>query len=140
MLLPFVFPFSPKSPLLDKKINVEYNLFIYVERIFYMTFINLFFIPVITVYILYKLKNRDLKFGAEYISLYMLSCVAVMISTEGFFYLLNLLFPVGVVTADSGLYSVVAVLAAVAVPFIAKTFKFEIKENSDEKTEETEKE
>lgn len=103
-----------------------------------MTFINLFFIPVISVYILYKLKKRDLKFGAEYISLYMLSCVAVMISTEGFFYLINLLFPVGVITTDSGLYSVVAVLAAVALPLIAKTFKFEIKENGDEKTEETE--
>ena len=94
-----------------------------------LTILNLFFIPMIMLYLFYKLKQRELKLNAEFISLYMVSCSVVAVVTKLLLFVAKYLFSLLYTDVESAYYSFVAIIVAVLIPLVLKLFKIEIKDN-----------
>lgn len=94
-----------------------------------MGIINLFFIPAISVYILYKLKKSTLVFSADLVLTYMIHCSVVTVVTKFLLLCAEYLFSFPHKEITSAYYSVAALVVSLIVPFVAKIFTVTGKEN-----------
>ncbi len=104
-----------------------------------VAFINLFFIPMIAVYLRYKFKKCEMKFDIELLSIYMISCSLVTAITRMVFYVLNFLLHIARPEIASSFHSVVAIIIATMLPIIIKNLEFRLEDKMDEKKEDTAK-
>ncbi len=88
-----------------------------------MTVINLFFIPAISVYILYKLKNRDLQFNAELLLTYMVNCSVVSVITKLVMFIVKYLFSFEHTQTHTAYFAVAALAVSVILPFLVNSLK-----------------
>ncbi len=94
-----------------------------------MTFINLFFVPAISVYILFGLSKQPIKLNAKLVLSYMISTAVVAFSTRVIMILIKLLFDFDRTNIGGICYFLVSFIVAIVVPFIASAFKIRTKED-----------
>ena len=85
-----------------------------------MGIVNLFFIPMIAVYILYKTKAKELKFSAEFVSVYMIMCSVVAILTKLGLFAVRYLFNFEYLSINSAYYSIAAAFVSLLLPLVLK--------------------
>ncbi len=95
--------------------------------------INLFFIPMIMVYLHYKLRKTEMKWGVEFLAKYLISCVVVTMGVRGFYFALSYLFSVGRPSPTSLYYAVVAVAISLILPLVTKNMGVKVKDEQHEK-------
>ena len=93
-----------------------------------MTVINLFFIPVIALYLSRKFNHREIKFGAELVIHYMISCSVVTVLSKLALFVASYVLDFLQTSTASAYFSVVAIAVSVFVALITKIFKADIKE------------
>ena len=89
-----------------------------------ISIVNLFFIPMISLYVFYKNSNKEVKISTEFVSLYMIFVAAVsvisQILTAAISYISNSEFT----DVTSKKYMLVAVVVSVVFPLILKNVSF----------------
>ncbi len=94
-----------------------------------MAFINYFFMPAISVCILYKLSKCEPKFNAKLVLTYMINCSVVSFFAKGIMLAIKFLFDFDRMEAGGVCFSIAVLFVALVIPFGAKAFKITIKED-----------
>lgn len=100
-------------------------------------FLNIFIMPFIAVNTIYKRKNEEIKLDAGFIVRYALCTIAVYVGTYMVMAVTSLAFGI-MGDSTSNLYSFVAILVSLIIPYIFDIFckylkiSVELKENEDE--------
>ena len=103
--------------------------YIKIERITQMTFINYFFMPAISVFVLYKLSKCEPKFDAKFLLTYMICSSTVTFFAKCIMLVIKFLFDFDRTEAGGVCFSIAVLFSALVIPFIAKVFKITIKED-----------
>lgn len=96
--------------------------------------LNLFFIPTISLFIFYKFVWKDKLDKIEVLLSYTLSSVVVFLLSKAICYLVAWLFRT-VIYVSSMKYCLIAVVVAVAIPFLVKFFELKVITKSYKKEE-----
>ncbi|MBS5843661.1 MAG: hypothetical protein KIC77_09305 [Clostridiales bacterium] len=95
---------------------------------------NLFFVPMITMYIYYSRKKKKLEFTFSFFVKYCIVTVLVFLFAKIFSQFVNVFYPLAL-PLDRASYTLFAVPAAIVLPFaiefIQKYFRFKIKVESN---------
>ena len=94
-----------------------------------MAFINLFFVPAISVYILFALSKQPIKLNAKLVLTYMICTAVVAFCTKFIMILIKYLFAFDRTNLGGICYFLASFVVAIIVPFIASAFKVKTKEN-----------
>lgn len=113
-----------------------------------ITIINLFFVPMISMMICYKKKNKEYKFNEEFFVPYSIYCVFISTFTKFFVVIIREWLSVDI-SVDSSYYTAIAIVVAFALPYTVEILQknIEIKysiiskeeSSTDEKTQKKEK-
>ena len=102
-----------------------------------IAFMNLFFIPMITMYIYYARKKEKLVFSFSFAVKYCIVAVLVFVFAKILSQLVNLFYPLAL-PPDQAPYTLFAIPAACILPFLIEFvckyvhFKIKVEENKDE--------
>lgn len=88
---------------------------------FWIVLLNLFFIPMITVYIRYARTGQAMKFSLFFLVKYAVITVLVFVGTKVVGMMAGAILPL-VLTPDRATYTVCAVVVAVVLPYIYEFF------------------
>lgn len=94
-----------------------------------MAIINLFFIPAVAVYLLYKLTHRPLKFDLEFVLIYMTHCSVIAVITKVILFCVKYLFDFQHTEVSSAYYAAAALAVSLVAPFVVKSCHATNKEN-----------
>lgn len=88
---------------------------------FWIVLLNLFFIPMITVYIRYARTGQAMKFSLSFLVKYAVITVLVFVGTKVVGMMAGAILPL-VLTPDRAAYTVCAIVVAVVLPYIYEFF------------------
>ena len=104
-----------------------------------VTFLNLFFVPMISVFVFYRRNKKELFPDLDFFKQYVIYTIAVTIATFLTMKILTIITGFGA-TSESQVYTIVATIIAFLLPYIFEIYskyidiRFEVKGN-DEGTE-----
>ena len=93
-----------------------------------MLYLNLFFVPMISVYIFYKLTKRPIEFSMQFVAIYMMVCVAVAVITKFILLLVRFLFSTPFVETTNTIYTIVAIIVSLIIPSFMSKISFSLKD------------
>lgn len=109
-----------------------------------MTIINLFFVPMISMMICYRRKNKEYKFNAQFFMPYSIYCVSIPTITKIFLVLLKNKGGIDI-GVDSSYYTAFAMVVAYVLPYLVEiwqkniSIKCSISVDEERKTNDKEK-
>lgn len=89
-----------------------------------ISIVNLFFIPMISLYIFYKDARKEIKISTEFVSLYMIFAAVVSVISHILTAAICYLFNGEFTDVTSKKYMLVAVVVSVVFPLILKNVSF----------------
>ncbi len=99
-----------------------------------ITIVNLFFIPMISIYIFYKNAGKEIKISTEFVSLYVIFVAVVSVISHILTAVISYLFNGEFTDVTSKKYMLVAVLVSVILPLILQNISLKKKGvNNEEK-------
>jgi len=111
----------------------------YANMIQYVVFINLFFVPILPLYLIYRKKQKPLAFGLELLFQYCIISACNIPLTKVFIFLAKKLGGV-FVSIDSGYYTLAALGAGFLLPRLYaffKTVRIEVEVRKNEESKKT---
>lgn len=99
----------------------------------YIEFINVFFIPVISVLVYFKLKKIELVFSAKYFSCYAIFSIFISLLTKAILRIIKILFFFCYTDMNTMYYTIVATFIATILPFLFYNISFIVGNKKKEK-------
>ena len=93
-----------------------------------MTFINLFFVPALSVYIFFRLSKEPLRLNAKLVLLYMINTSVVAFLTKSLMLLIKFLFGFERIYPGGNIYFLATFIVSLIVPVVANAFIIKTKE------------
>lgn len=98
-----------------------------------MTIINLFFVPILSVYLYYRFNKKEIAPTFAFGINWALACVAVSLVAKIILAVEQFLFMSAAAAIDSFKYTFAATVAAVLITVVSKVFRIKVGVQKDEK-------